>query len=191
MIGHLRGEVLLSGEGRAIVATPGGVGHEVFFPGPLGVGERVSLYTTLVVRENEQSLYAFRRPEEKRLFEMLIKVKGVGPKSAASLLSALGAGVVLAAVRAEDKRALAKAPGVGPRAAAQIVLDLAPRVKRLAERFPEEAPRGASSPADEAVMACKELGLREERVAPVIERMARADPSLDPEELVRQALREM
>ena len=186
MIGLLKGEVVFSEGQKALILTPGGIGHEVFYFSPLSCGEPITLHTTLIVRENEHSLYGFKTLGEKKLFELLISVKGVGPKSACALLFALGMETTLSAIRREDKKTLGKAPGIGPRSAAQIILDLGPKIKNFSPPV-EHTP----STVSEALLACKELGLEEVRVIPLINRFSSQNPSLGAEELVQLVLREV
>ena len=143
------------------------------------------LYLSHVVREHAHDLYAFRSLRDKKMFEMLTQVKGVGPKSAYSLVMALGAHAVAQAVALEDKGQLAKAHGVGLKAASQIILDLAKNIHKIRmysdkpctlEGPTNEMPGGKdletpnTSPSDnilqEALLACRELGLREEHIIP-------------------------
>ncbi len=95
MIAHVRGKLVAKSADRVVVETPGGVGYEVVVP--LGVMERlpatgaeITLATELVVREDGWALYGFLDDAERRFFQRLTSVSGVGPKIGIALLSALG-----------------------------------------------------------------------------------------------------
>src|SRR5471030_658301 len=115
MIGRLRGE-LLDVDGSMVVVDAGGVGYEVQLPDavivqlPL-IGERVDLLTRQIFREDGVSLYGFLLPFQRRLFDLLLSVKGCGPKVGLALIGSIGEEAIVSAVSLEDARALARAPG--------------------------------------------------------------------------------
>ena len=100
----------------------GGVGFQVWASAGArslasAVGEEVRVFTTLVVREDALSLYGFESVDERELFSVLCDVKGIGPKTALSILSSLSFETIVGAVSAGDIATLASAPGVGKRTA--------------------------------------------------------------------------
>src|SRR5438046_9668828 len=106
MIAHVRGRLATKSADRVVVETPGGVGYEVVVP--LGVMERlpasgaeITLATELVVREDGWALYGFLDDAERRFFQRLTSVSGVGPQLGIALLSALGGERRAGAVRAQ------------------------------------------------------------------------------------------
>ncbi len=215
MIGYLSGEVIASDGVYTIVKTASGIGHQVYFSGRLMPGDQVAWYTSMVVRENGHFLYAFPHLRDKKLFEALIEIKGVGPKSAYTLWAKLGFEQTLAALRGEDKKKLTRAPGIGPKAAAQILLELGPKSDKLAKLLADgniplamANPSPSVSPVDDgqttpvvsdALMAFKELGFREERVQPIIQRLMQEEhgrgqagsPITKAEQLVQLVLKEL
>lgn len=137
MIAHLRGKLIHKQPGMAIVETGGGVGYEVTIPIPTftalpALGEPVSLHIFTQVREDQIALFGFREPEEKRLFERLIGVSGVGPKLAITLLSGLTPERAVAAIRAQDHASLTRIPGVGKKLAERLVLELKDKLEDFA-----------------------------------------------------------
>jgi len=102
------------------------------------VGDRTELYTSLYVREAELSLFGFGSTEERDLFEMLIQVNGVGPRSALSLLSICSTDVLMLAIAEGKHEVLARAPGIGMKTAQRIVLQLQDKVDT--SRLVREAP---------------------------------------------------
>jgi Holliday junction DNA helicase RuvA len=139
------------------------------------------------VREEVLALYGFATRLEKEVFVRLLAVGGVGPKTAVALLSGLGAGPLLEAVRGRDVRRLASAPGVGRKIAERIILEVGDRLETL----PVDA---AAAPAnrrrDDLVSALVNLGYNARSAAvaagSVLER-AQADQPFD--DLLRRALR--
>lgn len=221
MIGHIHGKVLFSDGKEAIILTAIGVGYQVHFNGILTEGSQASLYISHVIKENSEELYGFKSLREKKMFELLTSVKGVGPKSAYSLLSAVSIDQIIDSVTRESKTLLVKAPGVGPRAAAQIILDLSNKIHKIkiysagnhtvtlnlpdsdalagqVEIFSEvknnekSSLKGNSSLIiDEALLACKELGFKQDIVEPMIFRFLETNEITRPEQLVHLVLKEL
>lgn len=132
MISFIRGELAEVAEGH-IVVDAGGVGFDINVPSTLsgelpGIGEEVKIYTHLRVGEDAFSLYGFTSGSDRKLFEQLIGVNGIGPKGALSILSALGADRFRAAILEGDAKLIATAPGVGMKTAQRIILDLKDKV---------------------------------------------------------------
>ena len=132
MIATLRGEIAQI-EDNALVVEVGGVGLRVFAPAPLRdklkVGETALLYTHLIVRETDLSLYGFETTADRALFTTLLGVDGVGPKVALSVLSTLNLDTVQRAVHNDESDLFAPVPGVGKRTAQKILLYLHDRLK--------------------------------------------------------------
>jgi holliday junction DNA helicase RuvA len=117
VIGYLRGIA----RSRNTVDV-GGVGYVVHTPSPLVVGDEVELHVHTQVREDAITLYGFEQEAERAVFEGLVKVSGVGPQTALTLVAGLGASGVAAAIRRRDVKALGAIKGVGPKMAEKIVL---------------------------------------------------------------------
>jgi Holliday junction DNA helicase RuvA len=196
VIASLRGALLHAGKDAAIVDV-GGVGYQVLLSARhLGalppVGEPVLVHTHLVVREDALTLVGFPSPEERELFLLLHGVSGVGAKTALGVLSALTVPEVVAAVVAQDPRALARAPGVGKKTAERIILELREKLaawRPVGDGGPAGGPRrlvgGAPGPMDEAVLALLALGYGEDEA---VEAIAAAPPGGSVEETIRTAL---
>ncbi|MCX7799131.1 MAG: Holliday junction branch migration protein RuvA [Fimbriimonadales bacterium] len=166
MIARLRGELLEVADGSVVVEA-GGVGYQVLVPesvlaGLPPVGEAVDLHIRQVFREDGVSLYGFSAPFQRRLFDLLLEVKGCGPKIGLALLGLLGEDAVVGAIQAQDVRALCRAPGVGAKLAERIVLELRDKVQHeaLVRRSEAVARRGAARADDDLVLALLELGYR-------------------------------
>ena len=132
MIATIRGEITQIEE-NALVVEVGGVGMRVFVPTPLRgqkkVGETVFVYTHLVVRETELTLYGFASQSDRELFNLLLGVVGIGPKVALSVLSAMNLETVQRAVFSDEPELLSRVPGIGKKSAQKIALHLKDRLK--------------------------------------------------------------
>lgn len=125
MIYFLKGRVALKYKDTVVIDV-NNVGYQVLVShiDDYEVGEEVLVYTYNVVREDEQYLVGFSSLDEKSVFLSLIKVKGLGPKSAIGALSSTSPQEVVAAIASNNVAYLKKLPGIGAKAAAQIILDL-------------------------------------------------------------------
>ena len=136
MFYHLNG-VITDMEPNLAVIDCGGVGFAVsttaYTIGQLHRGEKAKLYICEQVREDAFELYGFATLAEKRCFELLISVSGVGPKAAVSILSANTPERVSMAILSDDERALTAAQGVGKRLAQRIILELKDKLQKQSD----------------------------------------------------------
>ena len=186
MIARLRGTAVARGP-DGLVLDVGGVGYLLqVTPGALrmasGSGE-ATLETYLHVREDALQLYGFADADERRLFELLLSVQGVGPKVALAILSGSNPAELRRAVALDDTARFEAIPGIGRKTAQRVVLELK---EKLGSAAGMAEPAGAA-PHLVARDALVELGYS---VADAERALARVDPSLPAEERVRQALRE-
>jgi Holliday junction DNA helicase RuvA len=128
MIGQLTG-LLCNKNPPQILIDCGGVGYEVQVP--MGTfynlpaeGQKVSLLIHFVVREDAQILYGFGTPTERAAFRELIKISGVGPRTALSILSGMDVGDLSQAITLQDAGRLTKVPGIGKKTAERLLLEL-------------------------------------------------------------------
>lgn len=142
MIGRITG-ILLETQPPWLVVDVAGIGYEleasmttlVALP---GLGERVSLYTHLTVREDAHLLYGFAREQERALFRALIKVNGVGPKLALAILSGMDEDAFVRCVMDDDIKSLTRLPGVGKKTAERLIIE-------MRDRFPDWQHPGAAA----------------------------------------------
>lgn len=127
MIGYLEGILFDKGLDHAILLVQG-VGYEVHIPATdleeIKVGSTIALWIYTNVREDALQLFGFRRIEGKNLFLSLLKVNGVGPKSALNILSAAPFRSIIGMIESEDAKALSQLPKIGKKTAEQIILTL-------------------------------------------------------------------
>ncbi len=192
MIGRLRG-TLAGKHPPLLLVDVGGVGYELeapmttFYELPQ-VGESVTLYTHLVVREDAHLLYGFSRQRERDLFRRLIRISGVGGRLALALLSGMSAEELAEAVRANDVTRLTRLPGIGKKTAERLIVE-------LRDRFKDEAVSGpaigtseavAADPLVDARQALAALGYKPAEVDRLLAGVEAAGRST--EEIIRQAL---
>ncbi|NND81187.1 MAG: Holliday junction branch migration protein RuvA [Gammaproteobacteria bacterium] len=195
MIAWLQG-IVLHKQPPTIVLNIGGVGYELeaplntFYQLP-AVGEKATLFTHLVVREDAQLLFGFDSQQQRELFRSLIRVNGVGPKVALAVLSTLSAEELMQAMAHEDISQLTKVPGIGKKTAQRLLVEMKDRLqKEFADVALEAAntPGAAASDRQDAIAALTGLGYKLADAG----RVVRDLPSdLSSEELIRQALRNL
>jgi Holliday junction DNA helicase RuvA len=196
MIGSLRGKVIHFQPPKMIVETAAGVGYEVVSTALVQENENILLFTSHVIKETDQELYGFKNYKEKNLFELLITVTGVGPKSAFSLMSCVGYQDIVDAILLENPGVLKKASGVGAKASEQIILDLKKKIKDLSSAstfLPQgEKTSGGTSLVRESLEAFEQLGFSQEKVMPFIKQAleSKLEKSSDIVKVVLKQLRQ-
>ncbi|PPB87700.1 Holliday junction branch migration protein RuvA [Acinetobacter soli] len=170
MIGCLIGEVFAL-EAPTVLLNVNGVGYEIDTPlstfCQLQKGQRVTLWTHLVVREDAQQLFGFIDAQEKLVFRTLLKVNGVGPKMALGILSTLSIDLLIHTIEHDDINTLIKVPGVGKKTAERLMIELRDRFKGLSTpsgtgsaMAPAQIQFSANSPVAEAEAALQSLGYK-------------------------------
>jgi holliday junction DNA helicase RuvA len=193
MIAHLRGKLIHKQPGQAIVEAAG-VGYDVTISVPTFtalpvVGAEVSLHIHTQVREDQIALFGFLEREEKRLFERLITVSGVGPKLAITLLSGLSVDRVVQAIRAQDHAQLTRIPGVGKKLAERLVVELKDKLNDFAVAPAHVTVHGAA--VEDVLSALVNLGYQRPAAEKAIEQAVAKEKDLagDFEGLFRGALK--
>jgi Holliday junction DNA helicase RuvA len=163
MISRVEGTLSLKDIDRVEVMTEGGVAYEVVIP--LGVfetlpkqGERVSLHTSLVVKEDSWQLFGFSSLYERRLFQRLLTANGVGPALALGMLSSLSAERLAKAIREKDIPTLQGVPRVGRKKAERLILDLADKLDGIGGEEETGIRRPAAGGSEDAMRALVSLG---------------------------------
>ena len=166
MIGKLSGTLSEKNPPQVMVDCHG-VGYEVDVPMSTfynlpAVGEKVSLLTHFVVREDAQILYGFGSPEERTAFRQLIKISGVGPRMALGVLSGMSVSELAQAITLQEAGRLVKIPGIGKKTAERLLLEL--KGKMGADLGPSSAPVGDSTQND-ILQALVALGYSDKEAA--------------------------
>ena len=213
MIGCVQGKLLNKEMDKILLLTNSGLGHEVFFNGSheLKIEEDYLIFTSNIIKETSNDLYGFLSIQEKKIFELLISVKGVGPKSAFSMVNTLGPGEIINAIIFDNKKVLSTAPGIGKKAASQIILDLSDKISKLGldslsmrpqgslglEEVPDSNALQAANKVgtetylQETIMACKELGFKESDISNLAREILNRSEISSSEQLIHQVLKEL
>ncbi|MEB7843725.1 Holliday junction branch migration protein RuvA [Mammaliicoccus sciuri] len=155
-----------------IVVEANGIGYEIQTPNSYRfqsqLDKETQVYTQLIVREDAQLLYGFVNLEEKDMFLSLIKVTGIGPKSALAILATSTPNEVAIAIENENELYLTKFPGIGKKTARQIILDLKGKliITEESELFPETKDAGQDV-LEEALLALEALGYSKREITKV------------------------
>ena len=132
MYAYIKGQLTQLFPTHVVIETTSGIGYEIQTPNSYRfqkyLEKEVQIYTSLIVREDAQLLYGFINEEEKEMFLSLIKVTGIGPKSALAILASSTPHEVKLAIENENDAYLTQFPGIGKKTARQIVLDLKGKV---------------------------------------------------------------
>lgn len=202
MIGRIRG-TLLEKQLTEIIVDVNGLGYEISVPMSTlyhlpEVGQGLELHTHLAIRDDAHVLYGFKEAAEKMLFRALIKVSGVGPRLALTILSGMAVDEFIRTVNANDVAALVKMPGVGKKTAERLIIEMR---DRLAELGPVGVPHagGDTLPpgsdgriAAEAETALVSLGYKPAEAGRTVARVLKEnDQVTSSETLIRLALKSM
>lgn len=193
MIGYLRG-TLLTKQPPELLLDVGGVGYEIFAPMSTfyelpAVGQNVAIYTHLAISDTAHTLYGFAKLEERTLFRALIKVSGVGPKLALTILSGISTAEFADAIANSDSDLLVRLPGIGKKTAQRLVVEMKDPLEKLnlgAGTVPG-ATGTASSAGREAFSALQALGYKDVEIRRLLKNVNTDTDST--EDLIRQALK--
>ena len=189
MIGRLTG-ILLEKNPPQITLEVAGVGYELDVPmstfyGLPAAGERITLHTHLAVREDAHQLFGFATEAERSAFRQLLKISGIGARTALAVLSGLSVAELAQAVAAQEAGRLTKIPGIGKKTAERLLLELRDRMQAIVAVAPAAA---AVSSAGDILNALLALGYNE-REAQAALRALPADVSVA--DGIRQALKSL
>jgi len=197
MIGRLQGKIIQKQPPQLLIDVQG-VGYEVdasmstFYQLP-DMGLEVTLHTHMVVREDAQLLYGFATESERALFRNLIKINGVGPKLAITILSGMNVDEFIICVQDGDAAALVRIPGIGKKTAERLIIELRDRLKdhdspsSTTPSLAASTSGSSNSPVSEAVSALVALGYKPQEAS----RMVRSinTEGLDTQEIIRLSLK--
>jgi Holliday junction DNA helicase RuvA len=183
LIGRLSGK-LLAKHPPQVLLDVGGVAYELDVPmstfyGLPATGESVSLHTHLVVREDAHTLYGFGTLEERSVFRQLIRISGIGARTALSVLSGLSVADLAHTVALQDAGPLTRIPGIGKKTAERLLLE-------LRGKLAEASAPGGGQPASDVVNALVALGYSDKEALVAVKGLA---PGLAVAEAIRAALK--
>ncbi len=186
MIGRLVGQLVEKHPPQILVDCQG-VGYEVWVPMSTfynlpALGERLTMLTHFVVREDAQTLYGFASETERAAFRELIKISGIGPRMALAVLSGMSVADLAQAVSAQDGARLTKVPGIGKKTAERLLLEL--KGKLGAELDLPAAP--VTDAQGDIQQALRALGYSDKEAAAALKTLP---PDVEVSEGIKQALR--
>lgn len=192
MIERIAGTVAKTGK-DFIVVMVGGIGLQIRAPRTVleiaaNVGTDVLLYTHLIFREDEITLYGFISEDERAVFEILIGVSGVGAKTAVTMLSTLTADQMRAAVRRNEPEILTRVPGIGKKTAEKIIFELKDKLGTSGEALAELAELADTD--GEVIAALTSMGFSIVEAQSAIQRIPRDAPQ-DVESRIMLALQNL
>ena len=188
MIGRLTG-ILLEKNPPQVLVDVHGVGYEVDVPMSTfynlpAIGEKLTLLTHFVVREDGQFLFGFASQEERYAFRQLIKISGVGARMALAVLSGLSVGDLAQAIARQEVGRLIKVPGIGKKTAERLLLELK---GKLADALPSSSLTAEDSQSD-IVNALLSLGYNEREAAAAVKPLP---PGISTSDGIRSALKQL
>jgi Holliday junction DNA helicase RuvA len=184
MFAYLNGKLTCKRPPQVVIDV-NGVGYEVLVPMSSycllpDLQQNVQLHTTLIVREDSQTLYGFHNVETQQCFNQLIKVNGVGPKMALTILSGMEVPALAQCIAKQDVKRLTRLPGVGTKMAQKLILEMQDKLESEIVLT-----RTSNSQTDEAFDALQALGYK---TADAQKMLAKCDKDLSTEELIKMAL---
>ena len=188
MISRVLGTVAQIGVDDVVVVY-GGLGFKVFIVPPLASelhkGDEIELYTHLIVREDALTLYGFKTEEERKVFEILMSVTGIGPRIGLAALSVFSPNDLRRAVADQDAATLARIPGVGKKVASRMLVELGDKLG-LPVQLPEASAPSAGVVEAEVKAALIGLGWNEAKAESVLSELG--GNGLNASDLLRAAL---
>lgn len=200
MIRYIKGTYAMSLETGIVVETASGIGFEISIPSGSPIykyseGDEVLVYTYMMVKEDDISLYGFHNRENLDLFRLLITVNGVGAKAAMAIMGSMTASELRQAVIFEDVKSISRANGIGKKTAERLILELKDKIGSagVTVNHQEQAAfgeGGQSMDADarsEAISALAALGYTKAEAFAAVS--AVSDEGLECEEYIKRALK--
>lgn len=191
MFHYIKGNITMKFEGGVVIET-GGIGYEVFVPDNSALyladsRETVLIYTVMIVREDDVSIYGFHDKESLDLFRKLITVNGVGAKAAMAILSSMPASEVKKAIIFDDAATLTKANGIGKKIAQRITLELKDKLGTAGGLTEAVEKIVTDSAKTEAINGLISLGYSRSEAVSVMTGITEEDLSV--EEYIKRALK--
>ena len=196
MIGYIRGTFSQLVDGGIIVESSSGVGFLISIPmnSPLykySEGDEVKVFTHMVVKEDDISLFGFHNRETLDMFKLLTTVNGIGPKGAMSIIGSMGLEELIRAIAFEDVKAVSNANGVGKKTAERLVLELKDKVGNLGviSEVNPYVETIANDSRTEAINALVALGYTKQEAFGAVGKVSEED--LSSEEYIKKALKNL
>ena len=194
MLYHIEGVVSELGPGLAVIDCGGigfGMAVTAYTLAGLKAGEKAKLFVAESIGENNFDLFGFLDKNERRCFEMLTSVSGIGPKAAMSILSHNTPEGLALAIMSNNEKALTVAPGIGKKIAQRVILELKDKVSREVNSVDFSTPNApsSSSAVSDALTGLGVLGYSSAEIAPVLKKLDTG--SMTAEQIIRAVLKQM
>lgn len=197
MFYHLEGIVSEFGQNLVVIDCNGvgfAVNASVQTISHLKTGEKAKLFIAEAIGESNFDLYGFYHKEEKRCFEMLVSVSGIGPKAAMSILSYNSPEGLALAIMNDDVKALTVAPGIGKKIAQRVILELKDKISKETQSVDFSVPKvsvsaAGSSHVNDAVAGLAVLGYSSAEIAPILKQLDTTDMSA--EQIIKFVLKQL
>ncbi len=191
MIAHINGR-LVEKSPTHVVIDCGGVGYKLNISlntySKLGEEESCKLFTEFIVREDAQLLYGFKEVSERRLFQLLISVSGIGPATALLVLSSADAEEIQQAILSGNAGWFKGVKGIGPKSAQRIIIDLKDKISK--ENISSDNSIGLDNTLkEESLSALVNLGFNKNLAEKMIQKIMMANPNAAVEDVIKQALK--
>lgn len=202
MYAYIKGQLEEIMDADHIVVENNGIGYHIRVSSRMieelpSLGEQVKIYTYQYVREDANELYGFLTRDDKKVFELLIGVSGIGPKGALAILSVMSTDDLRFAVLSDDAKAIAKAPGVGNKTAQRLIIELKDKLsleeafeEKLTHTLQKEEKREQLGKKQEAIEALVALGYSASEAAGAIRTLQLSEED-SVEDILKQALKQM
>jgi Holliday junction DNA helicase RuvA len=197
MIAYIEGKIYKKFSDRVIVLVAG-IGYEVFVSFQTycilpETGENVSFFTYHNIKEDRNELFGFVSEYEKKIFEKLISIGGIGPKTALGIMSPHSVVELENAILEENISFLVKIPGIGKKTAQRIVLELKDKLKKLEKggEIREVKPDKHNELKEDAILALVNLGYKKQTVEKVVEKIFKQNPDSDFETILKFAFEQL
>lgn len=193
MISFVHGKLISKSPTQAIIQVSG-IGLDVLIPlssyQALGeIGSQIEVYTYLHVREDILQLYGFHTQKERRVFQALITVSGIGPRTALGILSGLTTDELIHAIHKQDVALISSAPGIGKKTAERLILELREKLDESELEPLSELSMEKSNLTEEAILALMALGFKQTKAQEMVRKEVGQNPEISIEDIIRNSLR--
>jgi len=209
MIAYLKGKIIFQDTFLLIIQTDSGLGYEVRTAATFEImsenDSKVELFIEHVIREDHQILFGFKTMNEKKMFQLLNSVNGVGPKTAFTIITSIPGESLIHSILQDDISIFKSVSGVGPKTAKQIVLQLKDKIEKTQTMQNPKAKKKSSSPWTssvnhpaipldtplyEGILALESLGFSSQEAKTKLEKILFKHPTIATEDLIKSALSE-
>ena len=195
MIGMIQGDIITR-QPPILTVMVNGMGYEVLTPMTTFYSlatdtTSITLHTHLAIREDQWQLYGFVNTTDKALFKMLIKVNGIGPKVALSMLSAMPSEHIASAILSKDAAQLIRIPGIGKKTVERLLLEMQEPLRKLAIVNAEALPASQQDSHEDAIEALIALGYRRNDAQKTVKKIIEEQPDIELSAMIRLSLQTM